>query len=178
MSDNIVTPVYVKEGYFFQLHGIEFTTSTLDSQSNLNPDGTQTGYVQGTFLDADDNALTTQEDIDLSCVKSIIDWEPSYDYEIMGGQIRQTARPTDDLHLFVIGAPDIPVEYGGSSLFVQGVNMRFIGLEGGVKVDARTVSSLVYNPELHTSKIRMMFTHPVAHKHSFCFTLEIYKKAA
>ena len=169
-------------GWSYCLHGLEFETSKLNSIYSKKPDNTDYNFhtikfykdVNGTDVEIIDGDLN-QTFLDANCIKTIVTWEPTYDYEIVGGALKQKSIPTEDLHLWVIGAPDIPEAYGGSKVFVTAVDLAYIGLEEGVKVDGRAPKYLEYSATIHTSKLALVFRHSLGFKHKLHMLFEIFK---
>jgi hypothetical protein len=95
--------------------------------------------------------------------------------EIIGGFLKQLSAPTDDIRLWVIGVPDVAEAYGGSKPFVVNINLKYIGLEEGVRVDGRAPKYMSYSATYHTNKIRMMIRHPAGVKHKLCMIFELFK---
>lgn len=169
-------------GWNYCLHGLEFETSKLDSIYSRKPDNTDYNFhtikfykdVSGAEVEITGDDLN-QTFLDANCIKTIVDWEPTFDYEIVGGSLKQKSVPTEDVHLWVIGVPDIPEAYGGSKVFVTTVDLAYIGLEDGVKVDGRAPKYLTYSATNHTSKLRLVLRHPVGYKHKLHMLFEIFK---
>ena len=162
-------------GWFYQLYGLEFETSKLDSIYEKKADLTSYNFSTIKCYDSNDILLISQEDCNIYAVKTVIDWEPTYDYEIIGGFFKIASIPTEDVRLWVTGAPDIPAAYGGSKSFVSSVNLRFIGLEEGIRADGRTSKPLTYNPTYHTSKLRITLIHSAGFKQKMQVIFELFK---
>lgn len=169
-------------GWHYQLHGIEFETSKLNSLYSKKADNTDYGFstmkfykdVSGSEVEITGDDLN-QTFLDTNCIKTIVDWEPTHDVEMLGGCLKQKTIPAQDVKLWVVGVPDISEQYGGSKPFVVNVNLVFIGLEDGVSVDGRAPKYLTYNATYHTSKIRMIFRHPAGFNHKLHMILELFK---
>lgn len=161
-------------GWHYQLHGLEFSTSSLTIESKKE-DGTNFGFTTIKCYDTENNLLTTQEQCDASAVKTIIDWEPNHDLEVIGGMVKQAVAPTEDIRIWVVGVPDVPVQYGGSKLFAANINLKYMGQEEGVRVDGRAPKYLVYNSVYHSNKLRLILKHPAGHKHPLHMIFEIFK---
>lgn len=169
-------------GWHYQLHGIEFETSKLNSLYSKKPDNTDFGFgvmkfykdVSGSEVEITGDDLN-QTFLDANCIKTIVDWEPTHDVELIGGCLKQKTIPTQDVHLWVVGVPDISEQYGGSKPFVVNVDLAYIGLEDGVSVDGRAPKYLTYNATNHTSKIRMIFRHPAGFNHKLHMIFELFK---
>lgn len=94
-----------------------------------------------------------------NCVRTILDWEPDCDYEIIGGEIRALDRPTSNFRVRVVAVPDIPYASGGSKVMGSGVNLHFYNARESVHADGRSVKMLTYNAVYHTNKIRFIADH-------------------
>lgn len=162
-------------GWSYQLHGLEFQTSQLNSIESKKDDGTDFGFTIIKCYDINNVQLITQLDCDTKSVKTVIDWEPTHDYEILGGIFRQQTIPIGNLRLWVIGAPDVPISYGGNKQFVTNVNLKFIGLDGGLVVDGKAPKYLTYSSIYHSSKIRIILKHDAGLKHNINMNFEVFK---
>ena len=169
-------------GWHYQLHGLEFETSKLNSNYSKRVDNSNYGFSSMKFykLVSESEVEIAGDDLnqtylDANCVKTIIDWEPTHDVEIIGGMLKQSTGTTEDIRLWVVGVPDVSEAYGGSKPFTTNINLKYIGIEEGVKVDGRAPKFLAYNATYHTSKIRLIFRHPAGHKHKLHMVFELFK---
>lgn len=169
-------------GWHYQLHGIEFETSKLNSVYSKKIDNTDYGFSSIKFYESINEVETeitgenlNQSYLDINCIKTTLDWEPTHDLEIIGGMLKQKTIPTEDIRLWVIGVPDIPEASGGSKPFAVNMNLAFIGLEEGVKVDGRAPKYMTYNSTYHTNKLRIILRHPVGTKHKLKMIFELFK---
>jgi len=157
-------------GWTAQLHGVELEVGKLDSVIESSEVTVNTALK---FYDDSDVELTTQEDIDAEAVKTVFDWEPAVDYEIIGGEVRIVDTMTDDIRVTVIGVPEIPAIYGGSKVMVTNINLRYFPYTP-VKTDGRASKRLTYDATYHTSKLRFVFKHPVGAKLKLAIIFELY----
>ena len=169
-------------GWSYQLHGLEIDTSTIDGTYSNKADGTPYGFSALKFyktVDGADVQITgddlNQTFLDSNCTKTVLDWEPNHDYELMGGQFFQKSRPTDDVELWVVGVPDVPAAYGGSKEFISQLDLAYIDVGQGIKIDGRAPKYLTYNATYHTNKMRFIFRHPAGYKHEMHIVFEIFK---
>lgn len=125
--------------------------------------------VSGAFVLCDNAS-----DVSGFCTRTVLDWEPDHDYEIIGGETRALQRPTSNVRVDVIGAPDIPSAYGGSKYMVIGANFRFFNDREPVIVNGRTTKFLPYNPVYHTGKLRFVFDHDPGLGVEFLIKIEVY----
>lgn len=167
-----------QSGWNYQMHGFEFKSAQLDSFYSKKIDGSDFGF--GVLKCFKDNAgslveCVDQADADTNAIVTQVEWEPTHDYEIIGGMLKQLSAPAQDLRVWVIGVPDVPEAYGGFKPFVVSVNLKFMGVEEGVKVDGRAPKKLVYDVVNHTNKLRLFFRHPAGFKHDMHMIVELFK---
>lgn len=96
-------------------------------------------------------------------VKTVLDWEPTYNYEIIGGWIDIppgiVGTTPGVWYVCAIGLPDIPSAYGGSVGFVAPTDLALV-YTNKVVSDGRATQYLSYNATYHTNKMRWVFKHP------------------
>jgi hypothetical protein len=161
----LVRPKAARKGATFQLNSPEFTTSTVGSLAHKAVNGSDLNQCTLKFYDANNVELTTQQDCDTLCVKTVLDFEPPFDYELIGGNARVAATINENVRLWVTAVPDIPYAYGGSRMMAQNVNLRFNAPGIGIDLDGKVSKALVYSNTLHTNKLRVTITHPAGSKH-------------
>jgi hypothetical protein len=125
--------------------------------------------VSGSYVECSD-----QTDATANCVRTVADWEPTCDYEIIGGEIRTLDRPTDDCRIKVIAVPDIPQNFGGTKFMGSGVNLKFYNSREPVLADGRTVKMLTYSNIYHTNKIRFEVDHALGASIDILIKMESY----
>lgn len=162
-------------GWTYQLRAIEFESSVLSSLVNETCYGVAIRDCTLKFYGAGGRELTTQETIDTDCVETVIDFEPTYAYEVIGGTINYLGALTVDVRLSVVAVPDVPAAYGGSKIMVCNANLRFVSPDRGVEADGRVSKRLNPDPNYHTNKLRFVINHPAGHKTRICVFLEHYK---
>jgi hypothetical protein len=113
-------------------------------------------------------------DATANAVRTVLDWEPLNDYEIIGGEIKALERPTSDFRVTVVAVPDVPYAYGGSKVMGSGVNLKFFNSREAVKADGRTVKLLSYNATYHTNKIRFIADHAQGDTTQVMIKMETY----
>lgn len=145
----------------FKLRVFSFKTAKTGSVHNVNP-VTDADYGDATLSLFDENG---QPCADADAVKSIIDWEPHYNYEIIGGYMDVPASfkdgASDAWFLSVIGVPDYPPEMFGSVDYISEVNLEAVSTQKIVS-DGRAVSYMPYNygGAPHTNRLRFVVKHP------------------
>jgi len=167
----IVRNAVTIEGWSAQFHAVGFCTSKLNALRNHGDDGNALGFATAKFYDDENNELTTQEDIDSECVKTVIDWMPSHDYEIVGGQLMQAQPPASNVYLWVKGLPGIL-----NVMFAQGgLNLKLCGQGGIADFDGRASKFLPYNSGAGTNKFQLILRHEAGVQHEVQLVLEIFK---
>lgn len=160
------------DGWHYQPHWVEFETSKLGSVYNKNESEADLGFTTIKFYDSNNAELTEQAAIDSNCVKTVVTWMPTHDYEIIAAKVFQTTTPNTDVRFWVVGLPGI-----ANIRFAQGgINLRFLGLGAAVDTDGRSSKYLKYNnPIPGTNKFQVVLIHNAGLQHKVAMLWEIYK---
>lgn len=175
----IVRTKAAKKGWSFWAVPIEITTSTLDTKYCKTSDGNDIPWVNCKIYDNSDQEITTPGLLNANlatCVKTVIDFEPTFDYEIIGGALRINSNPSQDIRLWIIGAPDIPAQYGGSKEFASGINLKFMAPDSTFEIDGRVTKYLTYNAITHQGKMRLILKHPAGIEVNMQVVIHIYRQ--
>jgi hypothetical protein len=162
----------------FKLRAISFYTSELvEGFHNVSPITDQDyGDVTMRLFKADGSEITTEED-EILAVKTILDFEPHYNYEIIGGFLDIPSDlkdgTTDQWFISAVGVPDYTPEYFGQIDFISEVNIEAV-TAARVTSDGRAVSYLPYNHGgmPHTNLLRFTIKHPVGARKRFQLYIE------
>lgn len=175
----IVRQKAAKRGWSFWALPIEITTSTIGGTLYCkDSSGTDIPGLTCKIYDGNNAEITTPGVLNANlnnCVKTVIDFEPAFDYEIIGGQLRINSNPSTDIRMWIIGAPDIPAQYGGSKEFASGVNFKFLATDSSFEVDGRATKFVSYNAATHQGKLRMLLKHPAGTQVNMQFVIHFYK---
>jgi len=163
------------KGWTYQLRNIGLKTSTINSLANKDHEDNDLGGVTLKFYDNVDTEITVQGTADTDCVKTVLDIEPAYTYEVIGGWLSVHENITDDIRLYVVGAPDVPEYLGGSKLMVANLNARYIDPSERIRLDGRAPKRMTYDAVYHTSKLRLILLHAAGIAKDFQISLEIFK---
>lgn len=166
-------PKMAAVGRHYQLHGMSYTTAKTGSFKQQNIDGSGLAYGVMSFYGSDEAEISGVENMHKVC-KTVVDWEPPFDYEIMGGKFHQRGSPSGELILNVVALPDIPAALGGNVTFVLATDLKFIGPDTGLDVLGRTTSELNYSATYHTNKIRISLHHPSGVENEIYMGFEIF----
>jgi hypothetical protein len=170
----IIRPKAAKTGWTYFLNPVEFTTAKLNSIHSKKHDGSNRTNTTYKIYDSNDVEITAVQD-ELNAVKTIVDFEPLYDYEIIGGQLQQHTKPNTNIRLWVIAVPDVPENSGGSKEMVGGVNLKFIDPADKVSADGRVSKYMTYNATYHTNKLRLILKHDAGIQHDVMMVFEMFK---
>lgn len=176
----IVRYAITQEGWAFLAHFIEGTTSKLNSIYCQDYQGNEETQHYCKFYDSNGTELTTQQDIDNSCVKSVFTIKPEIDYEIVSGEIHQYVKPTTNVRLnTVIGAVDNNGDLLSGVDFVRNLNLKFKDTNKAIVTDGRTARMLVKETSgvpFDTNQIQIIIYHDAGIQHDFMVELEYYRE--
>ena len=163
-----------KKGATYEARFIQFETSVLNSLVNLQADGSDWGDCTLKFYKDDSGTMveiTTQGELDTDCICTVLDFEPPYDYELIGGQAFSKGTPSEDYLMHCVGVPDVPAVMGGSKPMISNANFKYWNR---YKIDGRTSKSMIYDATYHTNKMRKIIHHPAGGKLEFQILFEHY----
>lgn len=175
---NVVRIKAAKKGWSFWAIPIEITTSTLGTLYCKTADGNDIPWINCKIYDSNNAEITTPglAGINLTgCVKTVVDFEPTFDFEIIGGALRINSNPSQDIRLWIVGAPDVPAQFGGSKEFASGINLKFLAPDSSFEIDGRVTKFLSYNPITHQGKMRVVLKHPAGVQVNMQLVIHIYR---
>lgn len=168
------------DGWHYQPHWVEWKTATIGSIYNKKINLTtfaeeNLGFSTVKFYNAAGTEITAVED-EGTIVTTVVDFMPTHDYEIFGAKMFQVSKPTTDIRVWVIAAPDIPAIYGGQVIFGQGgINMHLLGEGNGADTDGKTSKLVSYNGGVGSNKFRFICKHGAGVQHQMSIMLEFFK---
>lgn len=171
----IIRTKAAKAGWVYHMHAMQVETGILDSLVEEDADGNSLGYSNIKFYDSNGIELTTQVNITASCVKTVVDFEPPFDYEIIGGKVQTLATPGSSIRLWVRAVPDLTYAQGGSRDMVENIDLQYISNDGEVNADGRASKYMAYNTTYHTNKLRVILKHGIAVTQKIQIIYEMYK---
>jgi len=173
---SVVRQTIVNTAVAFRPRSISFKTADPSTLHNCKPDGTDYDDVTCKCYDANGDEITQAPYT--GAVKTVIDFEPEYYYEMIGGGVdiptTITGGTTNQWYGSCIGVPDIPAESGGSIDLINEVNLE-ADRDGILTLDGRGVLGLAYSETLHTNKIRFIFKHPAGVSERLQLLFEIFR---
>jgi hypothetical protein len=171
----IVRTKAAKKGWTYCATAFTFNLAMPNSVVALNYDSSLKNWITNTCKDAN-GIVVTDPTMATSVVQTYVDFEPPYDYEVIGGELRQSATLIQDVVFFIVAAPDIPAAAGGSKVMAEGLNIKFLAPGNMFSVDGRVSKLLTYNPTYHTSKLRFVFWHAAGLQEQIMITVEHYRQ--
>lgn len=171
----IVRNKAAKKGWTYGAVPIEFTTSKLNSTFLKTESSEDRNDVSILYYDAN-GVQVTDPALESTICQTIVDFEPHYDYEVIGGAIRTLGNVASDVRLWIIAVPDVPVQYGGSKQMCSGLNLRYLAPSNMLNIDGRVSKFLTYSPVMHTNKLRMRFDHAPGAQEGIMIVMELYRQ--
>lgn len=174
-SAQIIRTKAAKKGWTYGIIPIEITTSDLSSVYSELEDGTTRSGITLKLYDNTDTEITLEAN-EGNAVKTVVDFEPNYDYELIGGKMQQQSLPTTDIRVWAIGVPDLTPAQGGSKEMVGGVNLKYIDPTDKIEADGRAAKYMTYNATYHTNKMRLIFKHNAGVNHDILISFDIFRQ--
>jgi hypothetical protein len=153
---------------------IAFKTATIGAPFD-NTDWRGQDWGDVSYLMKDSTGATTTDPT--LATESWLSFFPSWDYEVSGGHLDVPSELTGDLDLWeghIVGAPDIPVSYGGSKQFVCNPRLKwFRGIRLPIEADLnpKDVSGAV---SAYARKILLVVKHPQGAVAEFQLRLKLF----
>lgn len=159
----------------FNQRPLTFYTAKPGSLHNVNP-VTNADWADATLVLYNADGSVSSDGA--AAVKTVVDWEPHYNFEIIAGKLDiplAVRDGTTDLWWFgAIGVPDYPPMYYGQIPYIGEVNLE--AAQGRVTADGRSISFLPYNlgGYPHTNKMRFYIKHPSGEQQRFQIYIDHY----
>lgn len=175
----IVRSKAAKKGWSFWAVPMEITTATISG--NVYSKDSNSVDIPGItckIYNASGTEITSPGILDVNlatCVKTVLDFEPAFDYEMIGGALRINSNPAQDIRLWIVGAPDIPAIYGGSKEFASGINLKFMAPDSSFEIDGRVSKYVTYNATDHRGKLRIILKHPAGLQVNMQIVIHTYR---
>jgi hypothetical protein len=168
---------YAKAGWTYFAHPIEFTTAKFNSIYNKDYNGNNRNDITVKFYDVNNNEVTNQQN-EGNVTKTVVTFKANYDFEMIAGSIRQVAKPTSDLRVWVIGGI---LELGGAYVkeFAGGLNLKYNGADEELKTDGRAskyMRKTTPGVPYQTNQIQIIVRHDAGLQHDIELILEYYKE--
>lgn len=166
-----------KSGWTYLADTFEIETSKAGSLYCKDYLGNSCSAFSVKFYKEDGTEIATQGDLDAYCVKTEVLFKPSYDYEIVSGNIHHSDVPTSDVRVWVVGGI---IELGGAYVkeMVRGLNMRFVGTDDHIKTDGRASKYMkkdIVGVPYQGNQLKFIFKHDAGYKHKIMMVLEFFR---
>ena len=134
------------KGWHYQAHSVQFSINQINSVYNKDEDGNDLGFSTMKVYDTNGIECITQADADVNGVKTVLKWEPNFDFEVISGNIRQENKQSQDIYMYVnaivpTGLPS-PNDFSKIPFTNGGINMKYIGADEILKTDGRSAKYL------------------------------------
>jgi len=159
-----------KTGWGLVCHTIGIETSTLGSLHDVGEAGSDYGFGTLKFYDDEDTELTEQSAIDTDCVKTVLEWEPTNTYEVIGGEMYNGAKIDTPFYVW------FKHPYSGHEFCTGGFDMSFLPAYGKKTMDGRAPKELPYYPGAGITKVRLTARHNAGVKQKLQLVLELYEE--
>lgn len=164
--------------YHYTPRSLDFYTAKHKSLYNKSHygDGTIDGALDledawVKYFDADNVEIVQEENesdedyqirITANCTKTILYFEPEFDYDVFGAKLQFRNIPQDRAYFWFVAAPDIPAEYGGNVVFMGGgMNISFFNEKETFECDGKTCSKITYDSTYHIGMVALIVKHNV-----------------
>lgn len=193
-GSTIVRTKTTRTGWHYEPRSLDFITSKAGSLYNRKHDGTTidagTDYgdcvlkfydTAGTLLTQGQNESNNdfQTRLNANCCKTIVEWHPQYELEIIGATVSVLNPPTgtERGYVWVIVAPDVPANLGGQVPFLAGGwNLRFFTLDQSTFLDGRGIKYFPVDNVYGSNKFQVVCKHEVGAKIELQFVAEHFKE--
>lgn len=167
-----------RKGWTFCSLPFEFETARLnDTLYSKDSAGNSRSFITLKAYDGSNVEVTTPGLLNTNLAtieKTVIDFEPPYDIEIIGGDIRTLTTISSDMRLWVIAVPDIPAPTGSKEMG-GGINLKYLSPQNIWSIDGRVTKFAAYNATYHTNKIRMIIKYPPGVNESLLVVVQMYR---
>lgn len=174
----ILRQAAASKGWVYLAMPIEFETSKLNSLYCKQEDLTDFPGVSIKFYDDVGVELTTELDITTSCEKTVVTFAPTFDYELVGGNIHQSIIPTSDVRIWVSGGIlELNSEPYVKS-FVSGINFKYIGIDDHISTDGRAAKFMqktITGVPYQGNQLRFTVRHQAGYNHKIMILMEYFR---
>lgn len=179
-------------GWHYEPRALDFFTAKLKSLYNRKDDGNDiddgtdygdaiTKYYNNSGAQLIQGEAETdaafQIRLDGFCVKTVVDWQSTYNFDIIGGKLHIKNTPLSRAYIWCTIAPDIPAYLGGSvPYFAGGFNLSFFYDGQTHDFNGRGTKSFAYDPVYNSNKIRFIVKHAVGEQIGIQIILDQFKQ--
>lgn len=167
-SQNVVAPSgwgYVDLSFNFKLDEVGITCKSLTFDGSRDLNGTaNVGTFTETFQKSDFTKIASPvaSDFTNNIKWRRIDFEPAFDYVVVGGRFSIASAVSNHACLWCVGAPDIDKSLGGSHHFMVEKSLSHVTPDQSFIADGRTAKRMNYNATYHYNKLSAFINHGLA----------------
>lgn len=182
----IIKTKTTKAGWRYDPRVITLKTNTAGSLHNKNFARADIGDAVLKFFDANLGELTQggqesnqdyQIRLDADCTRTVMDYQPAYDIDVRGGELILGGAPAQPTYGYLVMAPDIAAQYGGSISFVTGGYPIHLMDSFAVKAfEGVTTKTILHDPVYNSNKIRLIIDHAAGADISIGVKYDEYKE--
>lgn len=133
---DIVRVAASNKGTAYKAHFFDFTSSKLNSLVCKSWMSSMDTSFSTKYYKADGTEITTQADMDLYCIKTVVTFAPMFDYELVSGTVNLHTTPSENVRLWVVGgAPELGNM--GVKEFIKNLNLKYISSSETLQTDGR-----------------------------------------
>lgn len=165
-----------KKGWTYQARAKTITTSDLTSMYCHDWEDNVCVCCTVKFFDADDVEITDQNTADTDCVRTEVLFKPDFDYEIIGGYLRQHTRPSQNVKIWVLGGI---IELGGIYIkeMVRSEDLKFLSPDCELRTDGRAskfMTKTIPGVPYQGNQVKFILRHPAGLKHEILIGFELF----
>lgn len=173
----IVRAAAGQKGWTYLGENVLIETSNLNSLDSTDYLGNTVSGMSLKFYDVNNVELTTQQDLDTSCVKTELTVSPAYDYEILGGTLRQITRPSTKVKLWTVGGI-LQLGANYTKEMVRNVDLRFLSPDDHIDTDGRASKYMkkdIDGVPYQANQLKFILKHEAGIKHELLINIEYFR---
>lgn len=174
-SDGVVLQRFkiAATGSKFKTHHIHFKTADLDSLKERKENGNSFSYSSLKLYDSNGDIITDGAN-EGNAVKTVIEFEPAFTYEIIGGGIYQKELPASSIVAYAVFAPTIPEAYGGQIHFLNEAHLNMMGTGKILDLDGYVPKKINYDSANHSGRFNFTFHHAAGLQHELLMFIRMF----
>jgi hypothetical protein len=172
----IVRAAAGKKGWTYQARAKTITTSDITAMYCHDWQDNSCVCCTAKFFDVNGDEITDQQTADTDCVRTEILFKPDFDYEIVGGYLRQHTRPSQNVKIWVVAGI---IELGGAYIkeMVRSEDLKFLSPDSELRTDGRAAKFMIKdipNVPYQANQIKFILKHPAGLKHELLIGFELF----
>lgn len=176
-SDSNGSPLYrlkiANNNTKYCVHHICFHTADLDSLKENKWDGNAFGWSTIKLYDSNGDEITDNAN-KANATRTVIQFEPTFTYEIQGGGLYQSTVPASNIVCNAVFAPLVPENYGGQFHFLSNACLMMMGTGKIIDIDGGVPKTIHYDATYHSGRFDFSFDHDAGVQHQLLIFLKLY----